>query len=62
MPTPLSAPLPDLDLEEKSILTIDTGDASAIITQVVIHFSQEVPAGDVVFPAVPVLLGNAPNE
>jgi hypothetical protein len=43
MPTNVSAPLPDLTLEEQTILTIDTLDAGAIISSVVIHVSQDVP-------------------
>jgi hypothetical protein len=43
MPVDVSAPMPDLTLEESSILTIDTGDPGAVITQVVIHVSQEIP-------------------
>lgn len=43
MANDVSAPLPDLTLERKSILTVDTGDANASITQLVIHFAQDVP-------------------
>lgn len=43
MPTDVSAPLPDLTLEESSLLQIDTGDDDATIGRVVIHVSQEVP-------------------
>lgn len=39
----VSAPLPDLDLKEQSILTVDTGDNNAVITQLVIHLSQDAP-------------------
>jgi len=44
VPTDVSAPLPDLDLRDQSILTVDTGDANAIITKLVIHVSQDIPA------------------
>jgi hypothetical protein len=44
MPTDVSAPLPDLDLRDQSILTVDTGDPNAIITSLVIHVSQDIPA------------------
>jgi Mg2+/Co2+ transporter CorB len=43
MATDVSAPLPDLTLEESSLLVIDTGDNAATITGVVIHVSQDVP-------------------
>lgn len=43
MATFVSAPLPDLDLEEASIITVDTGDAAAVITGMVVHFTQDVP-------------------
>lgn len=43
MATDVSAPLPDLTLEESSLLVIDTGDNAATITRIVIHVSQEVP-------------------
>lgn len=51
MATDVSAPLPDLTLEESSLLVIDTGDNSATITGLVIHVSQEVP-DDVLVQAV----------
>ena len=43
MTTDVSAPLPDLDLRDQSILTVDTGDAAAIITSLVIHVAQDIP-------------------
>jgi Mg2+/Co2+ transporter CorB len=43
MATDVSAPLPDLTLEEQSLLVIDTGDNAATITGLVIHVSQDVP-------------------
>lgn len=43
MATLVSAPLPDLDLEEQSIIVVDTGDAAAIITRMVVHFTQAAP-------------------
>lgn len=52
MATLISAPLPDLDLEEKSVLTVDTGDAAAPITRIVIHFSQDLPPGVVILPSI----------
>ncbi len=47
----LSAPLPDLDWPDQAVITVDAGDSSAVITGLVIHLSQDVPA-DVV-PVAP---------
>jgi hypothetical protein len=52
MATNVSAPLPDLNLEEQSILTIDTGDPGAVITEVVIHVSQEIQGLEQVLPSL----------
>jgi hypothetical protein len=43
MATNVSAPLPDLDLEASSIITVDAGDAAAVITRMVVHFTQNAP-------------------
>jgi len=43
MPTDASAPLPDLNLEQKAVLQLDTGDPNCIITGLVIHVSQTIP-------------------
>lgn len=43
MATDLSAPFPDLDLEEQSIITVALGDAASKITGLVVHFTQDVP-------------------
>ena len=51
MPTDLSAPLPDLNLQDQSILTVDAGDSSAVITLLTIHLSQDVP--DDLLPVAP---------
>lgn len=63
MPTDVSGPLPELTLEEKAVLTIDTGDPAAIITRLVIHFRQQVPDD---FPPIslvpPVLVREAPGR
>jgi hypothetical protein len=54
MPTTVSAPLPDLDLEGSSVIVVDTGDTDAIITRMVVHFTQDVPEEAVkVTPAQP---------
>lgn len=62
MATDTSAPLPDLTLEEKSQLVVDTGDVGAIITRIVIHFSQDVPEADVKPEKVGPLLAYVPQE
>jgi hypothetical protein len=55
MPAIVSAPFPDLDLEEKSIIEVDTGDNGALITRVVVHFTQDIPDLETaVQPFVPV--------
>jgi hypothetical protein len=43
MATDVSAPFPDVDLEEQSIITVALGDPLAKITRVVMHFTQDVP-------------------
>ncbi len=55
----VSAPLPDLDLREQSILTVDTGDDDAVVTQLVIHVSQDAPAS--AFATLPPLLNQTPS-
>lgn len=52
MPTFVSAPLPDLDMEESSTIVVDAGDPAAVITSMVIHFTQDIPA-DFVIPKLP---------
>ncbi len=55
----ISAPLPDLNLKDKSILTVTTGDPNAIIDSMVIHLSQELPPAAVV--SLPPLLTYGPG-
>jgi hypothetical protein len=43
MGTRIAAPFPDVDLEEKSIIEVDTGNNGALITRVVVHFTQDIP-------------------
>jgi hypothetical protein len=43
MATKISAPFPALELEEKSIVGVDTGNVNAKITRMVVHFTQDVP-------------------
>jgi len=62
MATETSAPLPDLTLEQKAVLQLDTGDPNCIITGLVIHVSQDVP--ELVQPPAKVepILGYVPQE
>lgn len=43
MATDVSTALPDLTLDSNATLEVDTGDANAIITSLVIHVSQDIP-------------------
>ena len=43
MATRLKSAFPDLDWPEQAIIAVDAGDASAVITGLVIHLSQDVP-------------------
>jgi hypothetical protein len=61
MPAIVSAPFPDLDLEEKSIIEVDTGDANAKITRVVVHFTQDIPDLDSAFVVLNPLLTYGPD-
>lgn len=56
--TNVSTALPDLSLEEQAILTVDTLDAGAVITSLVIHFTQDIPR-ELLAPALPPLFGYA---
>lgn len=59
MTVDVSAPLPDMSLRDQSILTVHTGNASTLITQLVIHVSQNVPAD--ALPSLPPLLTYIPS-
>lgn len=61
MPTDISAPFPDLDLEEQSIIEVDLGDALAKITGLVVHFTQDVPELDANFQILNPLLAYGPD-
>lgn len=43
MATIIDAPLPDLTWRDQSILEVDTGDASVLITKLTIHLAQDIP-------------------
>lgn len=61
MATNVSAPLPDLSLEAQAILTVDALDAGAVITSMVIHFTQELPR-ELLAPALPPMFGYANGD
>lgn len=61
MPTFVSAPLPDLDLEESSVISVDTGDALAVITGMVVHFTQDVPEEPIKIPKLPPVVTYGPE-
>ncbi len=42
MATTLSAPLPEMDWKDLSFITVDSGNASALITELVIHLRQDI--------------------
>lgn len=44
MPTDVSAPLPQLDLQPGVTVTVTLDDASAVITSLVVHGWQELPS------------------
>jgi hypothetical protein len=41
--TALATGLPDIDWPDQAIITVDTGDAAALVTTFTIHLSQDVP-------------------
>lgn len=62
MPTFVSAPLPDLAMEESSRIVVDAGDPGAVITSMVIHFMQNVPIEALTIPLLPPTLVHEPRE
>lgn len=62
MATDIAVSLPDVDLPPGCTITVSTGDASAIITQLNVYtYSPErTPAEDL--PPVPVLLAYSPEN
>lgn len=56
----LAAPLPDLSLEELAVITVDAGDPGAVITSLVIHFTQDVPRA-LLAPVLPPAFGYVPD-
>ncbi len=54
MPTDVSAPLPQADLRDLTIVTVTLDDPAAVITRLVIHGWQQLPSPDLTLP-VPLL-------
>lgn len=44
MPENVSAPMPALDLVDGTIVTVTLDDASAVISQLIVHVYQELPS------------------
>lgn len=61
MATLISSALPDLDLEEQSLLIVDSGNPAAVITSMTIHFTQDVPQIQPIISVIPPLLGYVPT-
>ena len=57
----VSAPLPALDLDSNATLTVDTQDPLAIVTQVVVHLTQDVPETAITPEPVPPILAYVPQ-
>lgn len=60
MATLISSALPDLDLEEQSLLIVDSGNPAAVITSMTIHFTQDVPQQPLQISLLPALLVHEP--
>lgn len=43
MATTIKTALPELDWPDQAVITVDSGDASALVTVVTIHLSQDAP-------------------
>jgi hypothetical protein len=53
MPADVSAPLPQLDLREFAIVSVEIDDPGAVITSIVVHGWQQLPPGAVAdLPAI----------
>lgn len=60
MPADVSAPLPQLDLNEGTVITVTLSDPNALVTQLTLHGWQELPPGTLQPP--PILLAVEPEE
>lgn len=61
MATRIKSAFPDLDWPDQAIISVDAGDASAVITGVVIHLSQDVPAEALKIPSLPPVVTYGPE-
>lgn len=62
MPVDVSAPFPQLDLSENSVITVTIDDPAAVITQLVVHGWQDDPADQPApIPEPAVLLAQQPD-
>lgn len=43
MATTIKTALPELDSPDQAVITVDSGDANALVTVVTIHLSQDAP-------------------
>lgn len=62
MTTTISTTLPDLDLEAQATLTVDAGDASAVLKEVTVHVSQNAPQDELAPFVVSPLFAYGANE
>ena len=62
MATYVSAPLPNLSLQDSSTLTVDTQDPAAKIVSVAIHFQQDTPQALLDEAVLPPLFAYVPTE
>lgn len=60
MPDDVSAPLPQLDLDPGTVVTVTLDDPAAVVTSITLHGWQEVPAAPAPLPDI--LLTVAPGE
>lgn len=58
----VSAPLPDLDLQDSSTITVDTQDVTAPIVQLAIHFRQDTPQALLDEAILPPLFAYVPTD
>lgn len=61
MATDISAPLPAVTPTDQAIYTVDTGDASAVITEFTIHLSQDTPSDLLPVAPLPPLFSEVPT-
>lgn len=61
MAATVSAPFPDLDLQDSSTITVDTQNANAKIVKLAIHFSQDTPSDLLAVAPAPPLFSFVPT-